>query len=63
MTFTNNSRDIVVMHNQIVGERQSVLVPNNFRQNSCTRLFDVRDDESTMQVYKPSDSEFLTLQV
>ena len=49
------------MRNQEIGDRQTVLVPMNFRHIPITRLSDERDDESPMQVYKPGDNEFLEL--
>ena len=61
MTFnTYNSRDIAVMHNQAVGERQKFWYLITLGKDLYTRLFDERDDESTMQVYEPGDSEFLS---
>ena len=54
--------DFVVMHNQAVGDRQTVLVPMNIRHIPITRLLDEKDGgESTMQVYKAGDNEFLEL--
>ena len=50
------------MHNQAVGDRQRVLVPMNIRHIPITRLLDEKDGgESTMQVYKAGDNEFLEL--
>ena len=53
---------IVVMHNQAVSDRQTVLVHMNIRHIPITRLLDEKDGgESTMQVYKAGDNEFLEL--
>ncbi len=53
--------DFVVMHNRAVGDRQTVLIPMSIRHIPITRLLDEKDGESTMQLYKAGDNEFLEL--
>ncbi len=53
--------DFVVMQNQAIGDRQTVLVPTNFRHVPVSKLLDETDDEFIMPVYKPGDNEFLEL--
>ena len=51
----------VVMHNQAVGDRQTLQIPMSIRHIPIARLLDERDNESTMQHYKAGDNEFLEL--
>lgn len=53
--------DFVVMHNRAVGDRQTVLIPMSIRHIPITRLLDEKDGESTMQLYKAGDNDFLEL--
>lgn len=53
--------DFVVMHNQAVGDRQTVLIPLSMRHIPITNLLDQRDGESMMRYYKAGDNEFLEL--
>ena len=53
--------DFVVMHNQAVGDRQTILIPLSMRHIPITNLLDQRDCESMMRQYKAGDNEFLEL--
>ena len=60
MTFNTNSHDIVVMCNQAVGERQTVLVPDNFRQIPIPDCWMSEIMNPQMQDNKTGDSEFFS---
>ena len=48
------------MHNQAIGDRQTVVVPIDYQYIPITRLSE-RDNESVLCVYKPDDNDFLEL--
>ena len=54
--------DFIVTHNRAVGDRQAVLVPLNIRQIPITtcRLLNESDGESTMQLYRAGEMNFLS---
>ena len=60
-TFKEKLQSQLEVYDFVIMCNQAILVPTDFRHIPITRLLDETDDQSTMQVYKPGNSEFLEL--